>query len=78
MKTLEQTAKTNPVTLSEDAPICHYHTNDTQKNIFWWYEQLQGQDVQFNPLTLQAIDSTYKCINKKINWMNCITLNMHV
>jgi len=56
MKMLEETARINPVTLStlsEDAPICHNQTNDTKKYpLMKLIEELQGQDVQFDPLTL--------------------------
>lgn len=52
MKTLEETARMSPVTLSLDIPICHNEQkkSDTQKK---WSssgeegnKQLQGQDVQ--------------------------------
>jgi len=53
MKMLEETARTNPVMLSEDAPICHNQTNDIKKYLLMKLtKESQGQDVQFDPLTL--------------------------
>lgn len=50
---LEETARTNPVMLSEDAPICHNQTNDIKKYLLMKLtKESQGQDVQFDPLTL--------------------------
>jgi len=46
MKMLEETARTKPVMLSEDAPICHNPTNDTKKYLLIKLtKELQGQDV---------------------------------
>ena len=50
IKTLEETARTSPVTLSLDIPI--YHKNIPTTCFDQTKKQLQGQDIQSNSFTL--------------------------